>query len=437
MLLSACLRIWLLATLVNAFVAEEVRPTETFLRGALSGKVVPSAGIKDLNEIGACGEGLGDHTTSPDALQACRKCYSREAVLVHLQTAEPLGFTRCYPRPLGTVPFAKGAGVLSLVAQGTASSWSTQPAAAAPKVAAPSQASNYCGDGIGDLLQSADVAEACARCGGHLVLHSSAADGLGFTSCSGSMSSTLPSPVATTTSTTASPCGEGVGDLRDEEAAEAACLQCKGPGAFLDFDVQANDGAGFTSCMDVAPSEASNSCGEGIGDSRQSADAAEACARCGGQGLVLDLSAADGLGFTFCEGAVSSTLPASSNTSASSEIGSPCGEDVGDLRNEKAAVNACLQCKGPGAYLDWDMVANDGAGFTSCKSAPSACGQGGGDLRGISGAENACIECGGTGLAFDPSGADGFGATTCQFSPSAALPQANAMQTSAAAAPLP
>jgi len=206
------------------------------------------------------------------------------------------------------------------------------------------------------------------------------------------------------------------------------------------LDSSAADGLGFTSCVGIVSPQSPtpvNLCGEGIGDLLESADAAEACARCGGQGLVLDLSAADGLGFTFCEGAVSSTLPASSNTSASSEIGSPCGEDVGDLRNEKAAVNACLQCKGPGAYLDWDMVANDGAGFTSCKSAPSACGQGGGDLRGISGAENACIECGGTGLAFDPSGADGFGATTCQFSPSAALPQANAMQTSAAAAPLP
>jgi len=269
------------------------------------------------------------------------------------------------------------------------------------------------------------------------VLDSSAADGLGFTFCAGSVSSTQPSSATRRSSATASPCGEGVGDLRDSEAAETACLECKGPGAYLDFDMTANDGAGFTYCKVVAPSQASSSCGEGIGDLLQSADAAEACARCGGQGLVLDLSAADGLGFTFCEGAVSSTLPASSNTSASSEIGSPCGEDVGDLRNEKAAVNACLQCKGPGAYLDWDMVANDGAGFTSCKSAPSACGQGGGDLRGISGAENACIECGGTGLAFDPSGADGFGATTCQFSPSAALPQANAMQTSAAAAPLP
>ena len=158
-------------------------------------------------------------------------------------------------------------------------------------------AAEDCGAGIGDLRESAGSKSACDACHGTLSFDVSAADGMGYTSCSGRHA---PQQESATTHSIA--CGAGVGDLRELAASKSACDACHGT---LSYDNSAAEGLGYTSCSkSSAPQpqqqfQLSAACGEGVGDLTQMTAAQSACEACSGI-LAFGPVAAGGVGYTAC-----------------------------------------------------------------------------------------------------------------------------------------
>jgi len=96
-----------------------------------------------------------------------------------------------------------------------------------------------------------------------------------------------------------------------------------------------------------------------------------------------------------------------------------CGAGVGDLRGAAASQRACQAC---GGRLAFDPSGADSLGYTSCFGGRQpqrggggyrgACGTGVGNLSGLVASQAACRACGGR-LTFDPAAADGLGYTYC------------------------
>jgi len=102
-----------------------------------------------------------------------------------------------------------------------------------------------------------------------------------------------------------------------------------------------------------------------------------ACSSCQGT-LNYDLSAADGLGYTYCLGgqrpqqAESTPAPQQASKSPAQQEDVSflaCGAGVGDLRTSSISMSACSSCQGT---LSHDRSASDGLGYTYCqKSTPA------------------------------------------------------------------
>eukprot|EP00428_Durinskia_dybowskii_P023404 CAMPEP_0170236126 /NCGR_PEP_ID=MMETSP0116_2-20130129/17809_1 /TAXON_ID=400756 /ORGANISM="Durinskia baltica, Strain CSIRO CS-38" /LENGTH=185 /DNA_ID=CAMNT_0010486921 /DNA_START=90 /DNA_END=647 /DNA_ORIENTATION=+ len=99
-------------------------------------------------------------------------------------------------------------------------------------------------------------------------------------------------------------CDDGEGDLRMVECAADNCRRCLGSGAVLLFN-PGNGPQGRTVCtyQPRIPGAPSTYCGEAFRDTEGNATALEDCRCCRGEGATLkfDASAADGIGYTYCE----------------------------------------------------------------------------------------------------------------------------------------
>jgi len=126
----------------------------------------------------------------------------------------------------------------------------------------------------------------------------------------------------------ASTCGAGPGDRRQIQVAQQECTQCNGTEAQLIFDATANDGVGWTDCYVAASTSGpledfelatGFTCGGALGDRRKSSVAQRLCQDCGGEGaeLTYKLQYADGIGQTFCKkGNLELSQPLSENAAA-------------------------------------------------------------------------------------------------------------------------
>ncbi|CAE8617095.1 unnamed protein product [Polarella glacialis] len=233
-----------------------------------------------------CGEGLGDLRATEGPIEACRRCHGGKGMLTFNDGfADGLGYSSCGPVHTGR-----------------------------PEMKQPS--SESCGEGLGDLRTTEGPIEACGRCHGGtgmLTFNDGLADGLGYSSCG--------LPVMQPSS---EQCGEGLGDLSATEGSLEACGRCHGGKGMLTFNDGFADGLGYSSCGPLVMQQPSSEhCGEGLGDLRATEGPIEACRRChGGKGmLTFNDGFADGLGYSSCG------PPVMQQPSSES-----CGEGLGDLR---------------------------------------------------------------------------------------------------------